>query len=323
MDLSSFKEKMSALATAQRPFFFLIDFEQQKPIICPVEEAQNLGFQFEVKGFRNFRPQDRKPSPTPLSIAPIPKGIYTKAYHKVMEEIYQGNTFLLNLTFPSTIQTPLDLEDIFHWAKAPYKLLYQNHFVVYSPECFVKIKDGHIYSYPMKGTIDAQMPEAKKKLQTDPKEINEHNTIVDLIRNDLSKVAKEVTVTRFRYLEKIKTQKNEIYHTSSEIKGKLSPDWKTQLPEILLGMLPAGSICGAPKAKTVSIIQNLEKGPRGYYTGIFGYFDGENLDSAVNIRYLEKKDDQLLYRSGGGITFLSDLESEYNELIEKIYVPVV
>jgi para-aminobenzoate synthetase component 1 len=88
-------------------------------------------------------------------------------------------------------------------------------------------------------------------------------------------------------------------------------------------MLPAGSICGAPKAKTVSIIQDVEQDLRGYYTGIFGYFDGENLDSAVNIRYLEKKNDQLLYRSGGGITFLSDLESEYNELIEKIYVPVV
>ena len=95
------------------------------------------------------------------------------------------------------------------------------------------------------------------------------------------------------------------------------------MPDILLGMLPAGSICGAPKAKTVSIIQEVEQGPRGYYTGIFGYFDGENLDSAVNIRYLEKKDGQLLYRSGGGITFLSDLESEYKELIEKIYVPVV
>lgn len=323
MDLSAFKEKMSALAAAQRPFFFLIDFELQKPLICPLEDAQNLGFEFEVKGFRNFDPQDRKPSPTPLSIAPVPKAVYTQAYQKVVDEIYQGNTFLLNLTFPSAIQTPLHLEDVFHWAKAPYKLLYQNHFVVYSPECFVKIKDGHIYSYPMKGTIDAQLPEAKKKLETDPKEINEHNTIVDLIRNDLSKVAKQVQVTRFRYLDKIKTQKNEIYHTSSEIKGKLSPDWKSQLPDILLGMLPAGSICGAPKAKTVSIIREVEQGPRGYYTGIFGYFDGVNLDSAVNIRYLEKKDGQLLYRSGGGITFLSDLESEYNELIEKIYVPVV
>ena len=314
---------MSALAAAQRPFFFLIDFELQKPLICPLEDAQSLGFEFEVKGFRNFDPQDRKPSPTPLCIAPVPKAVYTQAYQKVVDEIYQGNTFLLNLTFPSAIQTPLHIEDVFHWAKAPYKLLYQNHFVVYSPECFVKIKDGHIYSYPMKGTIDAQLPEAKKKLETNPKEINEHNTIVDLIRNDLSKVAKQVQVTRFRYLDKIKTQKNEIYHTSSEIKGKLSPDWKSQLPDILLGMLPAGSICGAPKAKTVSIIREVEQGPRGYYTGIFGYFDGENLDSAVNIRYLEKKDGQLLYRSGGGITFLSDLESEYNELIEKIYVPVV
>ena len=314
---------MSALAAAQRPFFFLIDFELQKPLICPLDDAQSLGFEFEVKGFRNFDPQDRKPSPTPLSIAPVPKAVYAQAYQKVVDEIYQGNTFLLNLTFPSAIQTPLQLEDVFHWAKAPYKLLYQNHFVVYSPECFVKIKDGHIYSYPMKGTIDAQLPEAKKKLETDPKEINEHNTIVDLIRNDLSKVAKQVQVTRFRYLDKIKTQKNEIYHTSSEIKGKLSPDWKTQLPDILLGMLPAGSICGAPKAKTVSIIQEVEQGQRGYYTGIFGYFDGENLDSAVNIRYLEKKDGQLLYRSGGGITFLSDLESEYKELIEKIYVPVI
>ena len=323
MDLSAFKEKMSALAAAQRPFFFLIDFELQKPLICPLDDAQSLGFEFEVKDFRNFDPQDRKPSPTPLSIAPVPKAVYAQAYQKVVDEIYQGNTFLLNLTFPSAIQTPLQLEDVFHWAKAPYKLLYQNHFVVYSPECFVKIKDGHIYSYPMKGTIDAQLPEAKKKLETDPKEINEHNTIVDLIRNDLSKVAKQVQVTRFRYLDKIKTQKNEIYHTSSEIKGKLSPDWKSQLPDILLGMLPAGSICGAPKAKTVSIIQEVEQGPRGYYTGIFGYFDGENLDSAVNIRYLEKKDGQLLYRSGGGITFLSDLESEYKELIEKIYVPVI
>ena len=323
MDLSTFKEKMSVWAIAQRPFFFLIDFELQKPWICPLEDAEKLGFQFKVKGFRNFDPQDRKPTPAPLSIAPVPKEVYAQAYHKVVEEIYQGNTFLLNLTFPSAIQTPLDLEDVFHWAKAPYKLHYLDRFVVYSPECFIKIKDDHIYSYPMKGTIDAQLPKAKKKLETDPKEINEHNTIVDLIRNDLSKVAKQVQVTRFRYLDKIKTQKNEIYHTSSEIRGSLSPNWKSQLPDILLGMLPAGSICGAPKAKTVSIIQEVEQGSRGYYTGVFGYFDGENLDSAVNIRYLEKKEGQLRYRSGGGITFLSDLESEYNELIEKIYVPVV
>ena len=314
---------MSELTTALRPFFFLIDFELEKPVICPIEDAKRLGFKFEVKDFRNFKHQKRRINPLALSIAPIPKTTYAKAYHKVKDEICQGNTFLLNLTFPSVIQNQLDLEDVFHLAKAPYKLLYQNRFVIYSPECFIKIKDGFIYSYPMKGTIDAEQPKAKRKLETDPKEINEHNTIVDLIRNDLSKVSKEVSVTRFRYLDKIKTQKKKIYHTSSEIKGKLPTDWKKKLPEILLSMLPAGSICGAPKAKTVSIIQEVEQSPRDYYTGIFGYFDGENLDSAVNIRFLEKKEDQLIYRSGGGITFLSDLELEYNELIEKIYVPVV
>ena len=140
MDLSAFKEKMWALAAAQRPFFFLIDFELQKPLICPLEDAQSLGFEFEVKGFRNFDPQDRKPSLTSLSIAPVPKAVYTQAYQKVVDEIYQGNTFLLNLTFPSAIQTPLHLEDVFHCAKAPYKLLYQNHFVVYSPGVLSKSK---------------------------------------------------------------------------------------------------------------------------------------------------------------------------------------
>ena len=66
----------------------------------------------------------------------------------------------------------------------------------------------------MKGTIDASHPDAQKTLKENTKEINEHNTIVDLIRNDLSKVAKEVQVKRFRYIDKIKTQKKEIYHTS-------------------------------------------------------------------------------------------------------------
>ena len=314
---------MSALAEKQKPFFFLIDFEHKNPIVCPINKAKELGFYFEIKGLKNFKAQFTKQKPMHLSIDPVAKSHYSKAYKKVVKEIYQGNTFLLNLTFPSKIKTPVSLEHIFHRAKAPYKLYYKDQFVVYSPECFIKIKDGYIYSYPMKGTIDASLPNARKTLTNNTKEINEHNTIVDLIRNDLSKVARDVQVTRFRYIDKIKTQKNEIYHTSSEIRGKLLKDWQKQLPELLLTMLPAGSICGAPKEKTVSIIREVEEEKRGYYTGVFGYFDGENLESAVNIRYLEKKEGQILYRSGGGITFMSNLESEYNELIEKIYVPVI
>ena len=87
MDLSTLKVKMLDLASEQKPFFFLIDFELQKPLICPSEDAQGLGFEFEVKNLRNFRPQARERHQTPLSIAPIPRAVYSKAYQKVIDEI--------------------------------------------------------------------------------------------------------------------------------------------------------------------------------------------------------------------------------------------
>ena len=91
--------------------------------------------------------------------------------------------------------------------------------------------------------------------------------------------------------------------------------------EIIWNLLPAGSISGAPKTKTIDIIQSVEERQRGYYTGVYGYFDGENLDSAVAIRYIEQEDNALYYWSGGGITAYSKIEEEYQELKDKIYVP--
>ncbi len=109
---------------------------------------------------------------------------------------------------------------------------------------------------------------------------------------------------------------------SSEITGKLSADYHKHLGDILVTLLPAGSISGAPKVKTLKIIEAAENETRGYYTGVFGYFDGENLDSGVMIRFIEQKGDRLFYRSGGGITIQSDLRSEYQEAIDKVYVPI-
>jgi para-aminobenzoate synthetase component 1 len=109
---------------------------------------------------------------------------------------------------------------------------------------------------------------------------------------------------------------------SSQISGKLPKDYQQSIGTILDKMLPAGSICGAPKQKTVEIIKEAEPYKRGYYTGVFGVFDGKNLDSCVLIRYLEQDGNQLNFKSGGGITFLSDCQSEYNELIQKVYVPI-
>lgn len=90
---------------------------------------------------------------------------------------------------------------------------------------------------------------------------------------------------------------------------------------ILFDMLPAGSISGAPKKRTIEIIKEAETHQRGYYTGIAGVFDGKKLDTCVLIRFIENQQGQLVYKSGGGITSLSHEKEEYNELIDKIYVP--
>ena len=72
----------------------------------------------------------------------------------------------------------------------------------------------------------------------------------------------------------------------------------------------------------MDIIRQVEGEPRGFYTGVFGVFDGSNLDSCVLIRFIEQCEGKLFYRSGGGITFKSDPQSEYQEMLNKIYVPV-
>ena len=174
----------------------------------------------------------------------------------------------------------------------------------------------------MKGTIDANLPNAKKRLLENEKELAEHYTIVDLIRNDLSIVAKNVKVKKFQYIEHIKTHRKDLLQMSSEISGELDENWQHRMGEILMTMLPAGSISGAPKKKTLEIIKEAELYDRGYYTGIFGIFDGQNIDSGVMIRYIEKTNEGFIYKSGGGITAKSNWEEEYQELIDKIYIPI-
>ena len=158
-----------------------------------------------------------------------------------------------------------------------------------------------IRSYPMKGTIDAALPDAEARLLEDYKERCEHYTIVDLIRNDLNRIADRVRVERFRYVEKIATLRGEILQTSSEIAGACGRDggrnWATCFSACCL---PARF--GAPEPATLRLIRDAEQCPRGYYTGVFGYFDGRDLDSAVMIRYIECENGRFYFRSGGGIT---------------------
>jgi para-aminobenzoate synthetase component 1 len=205
--------------------------------------------------------------------------------------------------------------------QASYKLYVPGQFLVFSPEQFVSISDGVIRTFPMKGTIDASVPHAENVLMNDIKEKEEHATVVDLLRNDLSMVARQVRVNRYRYVTEVRTGDKSLLQCSSEISGMLEPEFEGKPGSIMHALLPAGSVTGAPKKKTVELIHEIEPEPRGYFTGVFGVFDGKNLDSAVMIRMIEERADGYYYRSGGGITYRSVADQEFQEMIDKVYVP--
>jgi len=305
------------------PFLFIIDFEMMAirlfRLDLPLPES--VRFSFHDTDL-SISANQRGKAEFIFKKFPVAFKDYESAFKEIRKQIMAGNSFLTNLTFPTPIEIDLTISQIFDYSHARYKVMIDGEFVCFSPETFITIRNGIISTYPMKGTINACLPMADQIILNNPKETAEHNTIVDLMRNDLSLVATEVAVKRFRYIEKIIMHQGELLQVSSEITGRLHEDYHKHLGDILFAMLPAGSVTGAPKTKTVALIRDVEKSDRGYYTGICGVFDGENVDSAVMIRLIEIYDGKMRFRSGGGITFLSNAMEEYNELIDKVYVPI-
>ena len=379
-------DKINRLASQDEPFLFVINYQGDKAFIRLLSDInpEECLFDFEGRGnFSHARKETLKEeilkketlkeetSETTWQIEPPLYEDYERSFNIVKSNIMAGNSYLTNLTCRVPVSCNLSLEDIFHRAKGKYKLLLRRKrtqaedkahlkeenieenltpFVCFSPETFVRIKGGRIYSYPMKGTLDASLPNAEKLLMEDRKEAAEHATIVDLIRNDLSRVAENVRVDKYRYIDVLHTNKGDILQTSSEISGRLPEDYPHHLGEILDAQLPAGSITGAPKDKTMQIIQEAEGYDRGFYTGIMGIYDQGELNSAVMIRFIEeetspvdfeadgeknfkakegkasegkepKASRELYFKAGGGITSKSDCQREYEEVIQKIYLP--
>jgi para-aminobenzoate synthetase component I len=315
-------KKMNEFGAQKIPFLFVVDYALQKPQIIKLEDAEGQNVFFKINNQSNF-PFGKTPKrKIDLIKKPIPFLDYKISFDLVQKHIKRGDSFLVNLTKPTPIEVDFSLQEIFEFSSAKYQLYYKDEFVTFSPEIFIKIKDGLISSHPMKGTISAELPDAEKIILQDKKEFAEHTTIVDLIRNDLSIICNKVWVEKFRYIDKIKTHRGELLQVSSEICGLLEKKWAENIGDIIFKLLPAGSICGAPKPATLKIIDEAENYKRGFYTGIFGIFDGQNLDSGVMIRFIEKTPNGLVFKSGGGITAQSKAEVEYQEMIDKVYIPI-
>jgi para-aminobenzoate synthetase component 1 len=311
------RDTLNQWGKEKKPFVFLIDFECKKPLAWLFDDCPD-DFKYNFQGVSNHN-YSKAVRQFQFDKSPISIQEYAVKFNKVKEHISYGNSFLINLTCSTTITTDLSHQDIFEATSSKYRVWFKNNFVCFSPETFIRIKNGKIYSFPMKGTIDASIQDAKEVILNDPKEQAEHATIVDLLRNDLSMVSNNVRVLRYRYYEELKTQQGKIGQVSSEIAGELPDNFNERIGDIIFSLLPAGSVSGAPKKKTLEAIHEIEGIERGYYTGIAGYFDGEELDSCVLIRYV---DDKSIFRSGGGVTFQSVLATEYQEMIDKIYVPI-
>jgi len=313
-------DKITILAQEREPFLFIISYNKRDTIVQPLKLLDN-DILFKIDKYQNYS-SSLIEKDFFLKRYNIDFNLYRDSLHMVQEEIKKGNTYLLNLTFKTRIETNLSLKEIFQYSHANYKLYFKGKFICFSPEKFIEIEGNRVSTYPMKGTIEANIENAKEKILSNNKEMAEHIMIVDLMRNDLSMIAKDVKVEQFRYIDKIKAGDKELLQVSSKITAQLPNNWRNNLGEILDKILPAGSITGTPKSSTVDIISNIENYKRGFYTGVFGIFDGENLYSAVMIRFIEREENLLYYKSGGGITIDSVIKDEYNELIDKVYLPL-
>ncbi len=307
-------DEMNRLGNERIPFLFAIDFDKENGMIFPLSELPDeisySTIQHSVKYNKSYE----------FIKKPISFNAYKKQFDEITKAFDEGLE-VINLCCDTEIETDLSLEEIYEYADSKYRLIFKNHFVCFSPETFVKIKDGKILTYPMKGTIDAGIENAAEIILNDPKEIEEHQKVVDLMCEDIKKVAANPKISKFRYIDEIQAKGKKILQVSSEIEAELGKDFNRQLGDIFDKLLPAASICGVPKNFSLEVINKAEKMERGFYTGVFGVFDGENLDSSVLIRFIEKRGKRLIYKSGGGVTPQSVAEKEYNEISEKVYVP--
>ena len=189
-----------------------------------------------------------------------------------------------------------------------------------SPETLVQARDGRVVTFPLAGTrprgeTPADDAALEKELLADPKELAEHNMLVDLGRNDLGKICEFGSVTVSSYLDVV--HYSHVMHLASTVEGRLRPG--VTATDAIAAVLPAGTLSGAPKIRACQIINELEGCRRGLYGGAIGYlaFTGD-VDTCIAIRLAFKKDDVVYVRAGAGIVVDSVPENEYRECLNKM-----
>ena len=259
----------------------------------------------------------------------ISKEEYLRNILKIKEHIQKGNFYEANYCYQwiskvEHLNSKLIFENLTDLTNPPYGFyadLEKHHIISASPELFIKKRANKLYSSPIKGTQKRDLDPIKdqllkKQLKDSLKDQAENNMIVDLVRNDLSKIALKSTV-KMEELREVYTFKN-IHQMISTISCKISENEK--ISNIIKASFPMGSMTGAPKIKVMQIMEDYEVSKRGLYSGSFGIiYPNGDFDFNVIIRTLiyNKANHLLSFHVGGAITIDSDPNLEYEETLIK------
>lgn len=334
MEVDSAKENLVSIPDAVLVFydFFIIeDRQEQRTYLIAngnTREAAKLLDEMETR--TNGKPvymQKESDTEYPIEVRPnFAKDEYKQAVDRMIRYIIEGDIYIANMTQQLTIESEKQPLDVFYDLRknnpspfGGYLDFGDYQIVCASPERFLKMKDRHVNTRPIKGTRKrGATPEEdqmlRQELADSGKDKSELLMIVDLERNDLNRVCTpgSVKVTELFTVEAYAT----VFHLVSDIEGTLE-DGKNVM-DLLEATFPGGSITGAPKYRAMEIIDGLEHGKRNLYTGSIGYLtlDG-SCDFNIVIRTALHKDGKYHLGVGGGITAESDLEFEYEETLQK------
>lgn len=325
--------------------FFILGLENLDPSISQIP----LAYEFHYESITTFKTSsvDLKE----MQIIPqtdLPFRYYNEKFLEGREELLAGNCYQFNLTFQQKFQLffkhdrpeglstsdalfakilseKSNVGNFAHMTHLPHRKV---SYLSNSPECLFQIKKVSkkekvkwlCQTFPIKGTRSFDKKNEKKdevwrQLRSDKKEVGELNMISDLLRNDLSKIQEpKAKINKEREL----LEAPGILHQYSEISVEL--DEKPNLKQLISALFPGGSITGAPKKRVVDILRKLENSQRGFYCGSTIFLHGDRNLSSINIRsgVFHYDNNIFQYGSGGGITLLSNAESEYREMQTKV-----
>ncbi len=307
--------KIPAKADKMIPLFVFLEFKDKKN---PKKE--------KIEGKNIFH----KNLPLKVKIN-TPREKLISNIKELKKKIEEGDVYVINYSTKFSVKRFLgfDGKKFFNFLQQshpfPYSIYFNfNNFlpfeiISHSPECFLIRRNKYLHTFPIKGSVKRtrDRSENKKnleKLLKSKKENSELSMVVDLLRNDLSKISipGSVKVVGHRKIVSFKT----IYHTYSHICGKLNE--KTDFSKIIFATFPGGSITGSPKPRSIELIETFEEFSRNIYTGICGiiYPDGNfTFNIAIRTALIDEK--EITYHAGGGIVFESDPEEEYKEILLK------